>query len=161
MKTIDISGTVSVYLLFYNIKVVIYFPELTRSSLHTVYQNPSISGTHPKIGGNIQIHLFDLVINYNQLINLSSGNLTVYQYTNDNDIILRQVIPGQLCTLINNTVFVKLFASTLHQANVKYGVKMDNSFVISQSFNEPLLGISEGIWNFSTCKTFILDSFSK
>ena len=127
-----------------------------------VYQNPSLSGTYPKINETIQIqssNSYNLTINYNIQIYLSSGNLTVYQYLNDTDIILRQVVPvgqSEFCELVNNNmaISVKLFASTLHQANAKYGVKVDSNFVISQQFNEPLLGISERIWTFRTCKNF-------
>ena len=125
-----------------------------------IYQNPSINGTYPNINDKIQTHPFDLIIYFNQSVSLSNGNLTVYQYLNDNDIILRQIAPAgqsELCKLINNNtaISVKLFASTLHQANVKYGVKVDNNFAISYPLNEPLLGISERIWTFNTCKMFI------
>jgi hypothetical protein len=98
-----------------------------------------------------------LTISYNQQIKLSSGNLTVYQYSNDSDTVLRQVTPADQCKLINNNtaISVQLFNSTLNQVNTKYGVEVDNNFVTSMEFNEPLLGISESIWTFNTCKIFI------
>ncbi|CAG8677371.1 23170_t:CDS:10 [Rhizophagus irregularis] len=125
------------------------------------YQNPAISGTYPKIDGNVQIlnqinqirKPFDFIINYNRPIIPSSENIIIYQYLNDNNVILRQKIPGQsdLCQLINDTtISVKIFVSTLHQLNVKYGVKVENNFVKTQFDDEPLLGISETIWTFNT-----------
>ncbi|PKC04909.1 hypothetical protein RhiirA5_486847 [Rhizophagus irregularis] len=123
-----------------------------------IYQNPTVSETYPKINEYIQIsgtnrNPFDFIINYNKPIALSSKNIIIYQYLDDNNAILRQIIPGQseLCQLINDTtISVKIFVSTLHQLNVKYGVKVENNFVKTQFDDEPLLGISEKIWTFNT-----------
>jgi predicted methyltransferase len=85
---------------------------------------------------------------------LSNGNINIYQYLNNDDLILRQIIPGQseFCQLINKTaISIKVFVSTLHQINVKYGVKVDNNAIKILSNGEPLLGISERIWTFYSC----------
>ncbi|GES72586.1 hypothetical protein GLOIN_2v1769303 [Rhizophagus clarus] len=123
-----------------------------------IYQNPAVSGTYPKINEYIQIsstnrESFYFIINYNKPIVLSSKNIIIYQYLNDDNVILRQKIPGQsgLCQLINDTtISVKIFASTLHQLNVKYGIKVENNFIKIQFNDELLLGISEKIWTFNT-----------
>ncbi|GBC07285.1 hypothetical protein RclHR1_07360008 [Rhizophagus clarus] len=123
-----------------------------------IYQNPSINGTSPKINETIQIssttgRQLDFIINFNRQIMISSGNITIYHYLNDTDLILRQIIPGQsdFCQLYNETaILLKVFVSTLHQINVKYGVKVDNNAVKILSNEEPLLGISERIWTFYT-----------
>ena len=87
---------------------------------------------------------------------LSDGDIILYQYLNDNDVTLRQIIPGQsdLCQLAENktAILIKIFVSSLHQINAKYGVKVDNNAVKVLSNEEPLLGISETIWTFNTCK---------
>jgi hypothetical protein len=90
---------------------------------------------------------------------LSSGNITIYQYLNDKDFVLRQIVPGQsdFCQLLNETaISIKVFVSTLHQINVKYGIKVDNNAVSTLSNEEPLLGISERIWTFYTCKLLFI-----
>jgi hypothetical protein len=89
---------------------------------------------------------------------LSSGNIIIYQYLN-NSLILRQIVPGQseFCRLFNETaISIKVFDSTLHQINAKYGVKVDNNAVKIKSNEEPLLGISERIWTFNTCKLLFI-----
>ncbi|CAB4422419.1 unnamed protein product [Rhizophagus irregularis] len=125
-----------------------------------IYQNLNIQGTFPNINENIQIpsltssNSLDFIINYNKPILLSNGNLTIYQYLNES-IISRQSVSGisELCKLVNDTaVYIKIFFSTLHQINVKYGIRIDNDFVKTSLNEEPLFGISEGIWNFKTCK---------
>ncbi|GES85070.1 hypothetical protein GLOIN_2v1769303 [Rhizophagus clarus] len=122
-----------------------------------IYQNPSINGTYPKINETIKISStsrkqIDFIINYNRPIMLFYGNITLYQYLDD-DIILRQRVSGRsdLCRLFNETaVAIKIFVSALHQTNVKYGIEVDDDFVKLQSNEEPLLGISEKIWTFYT-----------
>ncbi|GBC17670.1 uncharacterized protein OCT59_003646 [Rhizophagus irregularis] len=121
-----------------------------------IYQNPSINGTYPKINETIKISStsrkqIDFIINYNKPILLFYGNITLYQYLND-DVILRQRVSGRSdhCRLFNETaVSIKIFVSALHQTNVKYGIKVDDDFVKLQSNEEPLLGISERIWTFN------------
>ncbi|PKK80479.1 hypothetical protein RhiirC2_768042 [Rhizophagus irregularis] len=123
-----------------------------------IFQNPSIEGTYPIINETIQVpsatateRQLDFIINFNKPIMLSNGNINIYQYLNNDDLILRQIIPGQseFCQLINKTaISIKVFVSALHQINVKYGVKVDNNAIKILSNGEPLLGISERIWTF-------------
>ncbi|PKC70432.1 hypothetical protein RhiirA1_391338 [Rhizophagus irregularis] len=129
---------------------------LLRGDSRFIYQNPSINGTYPKINETIKISStsrkqIDFIVNYNKPILLFYGNITLYQYLND-DVILRQRVSGRSdhCRLFNETaVSIKIFVSALHQTNVKYGIKVDDDFVKLQSNEEPLLGISERIWTFN------------
>jgi hypothetical protein len=131
---------------------------------HYIYQNPAIKEVYPKIDEIIRIPKsldltdLNLTIYYNQQIKKSIANITIYQYLNNDDIILRQVVSGldDLCKLTNDNtaISVKIFNSALHQINAKYGVKVDDNFAVSQLYKEPLLGISERIWTFNTCKFF-------
>ncbi|RIA84002.1 hypothetical protein C1645_859937 [Glomus cerebriforme] len=137
-----------------------YYPinSIDTTDSRYIYQNPSIIGTYPKIDEIVQIPSknrkpFDFIINYNKPIMTSNENIIIYQYLNDNDIILRQIIPGQseFCQLINETaISIKIFVSTLHQINAKYGIRVENNFVKIQFNEEPLLQISERIWTFNT-----------
>src|ERR1044072_19527 len=55
--------------------------------------------------------------------------------------------------MFNDTaVKFRFLASIFHQDNSKFDIKVDNDFVKSQDTKEQLLGISENVWVFTTCK---------
>ncbi len=48
------------------------------------------------------------------------------------------------------TVIVKIIKSTFNQPGEKYYVSIDNNFVKSQTYQEPLYGIKKKRWSFTT-----------
>ncbi len=75
-------------------------------------------------------------------------------------MVLKQLISGQdqnHCKINNNTISIKVLSSIFHKVNATFGtfgIKVNMNFVKSQITQEPLLGISEGLWNFTACKFF-------
>src|SRR6266542_4073068 len=126
------------------------------------YQNPNINDTYPKINDHIELPSENLrfIIYYNIPIIPSTGNLIIYQYDENNDMVLKQLISGQdqnHCKINNNTISIKVLSSIFHKVNATFGtfgIKVNKNFVKFQITQEPLLGISEGIWNFTACKLF-------
>ncbi len=123
------------------------------------YQNPNIYNTYPNINENIEANQnLQFVINYDISIILLSRDLTIYQYDEKNHTIPRQTISGlnpNYCKMLNDTaVSFKVLTSIFHQDNAKFGIRVDNNFVKSQITKEQLLGISEEIWTFTTCKYY-------
>ncbi|CAG8657932.1 12296_t:CDS:2, partial [Funneliformis caledonium] len=125
------------------------------SDYRYIFQNPNINNTSPSINDTIYLpnENLQLKINYNIPVILSTGKLTIYQYDEKDNLILRQIISGQnydYCNVLNDTVSIKILPSTFHKGYAKFGVRVDNNFVKSRKTKEPLLGISENIWTFST-----------
>ena len=59
------------------------------------------------------------------------------------------------CQSINDTtISIIVLSSAFHNINANFGIKVDNNFVKSKISQEPLIGISEGLWNFTVCKVF-------
>ncbi len=57
--------------------------------------------------------------------------------------------------MLNDTaVSFNVLASIFHQDKARFGIKVDNNFVKSQTTKEQLLGISEEIWTFTICKYY-------
>ena len=94
---------------------------------------------------------------------LSSANISIYQQSEDRSKpdLLRQTFSGgksQLCRVGSDgyTIHVQIFNSTFNQPNSTYYVSVDYNFVKSQASGEPLIGIDEKIWKFSTSNLFFL-----
>src|SRR3954454_22853575 len=123
------------------------------------YQNPNLKNTYPSINESVELPS-QIIINYNIPVTLSTGNLTIYQYDENDNIVLRQSNFGpdiRYVQMINDTtISVKALPSTFHKINAKFGIKVDNNFVKSQLTQEPLVGISERLWTFTTCKISIV-----
>src|SRR5205814_640923 len=64
--------------------------------------------------------------------------------------ILRQTTSGIQCTLDDDgkRVTVKMLDSTFSKFGLNYSIQVDNDFVKSRAYKEPLLGIREGVWTF-------------
>ncbi|CAG8617731.1 14909_t:CDS:2, partial [Cetraspora pellucida] len=88
-------------------------------------------------------------------VELSSGNISIYQTDNNQNDVLRQRTSGKntaFCSISDDglTVTVKALDSTFSKPNTMFYVKVDNNFVRSSAFREPLIGIGERIWKFNT-----------
>ncbi|CAG8567617.1 8299_t:CDS:2 [Dentiscutata erythropus] len=132
------------------------------------FNNPAILFTQPEqnktlislsSGENININ-----ITFFTPISLSTGNLTIYQVINESNYLLRQIYPASNCILIqnNNTaVSCKVLPSTFNRIDRIYTISLDDNFVRTLSFNEPLNGIKRDVWqlrNHSTKATLKLNT---
>ncbi|GES92184.1 hypothetical protein GLOIN_2v1869233 [Rhizophagus clarus] len=120
------------------------------------YQNILITNTYPPIGQSISVRETDpLTITYAVPIVLSNGTITIFQSNgSSNPGIVRQTINGlnnqEYVTINNNTVSVTIIESTFNNPGSTYYVMIENTFVSSQLYNEPLPGLSNNIWHFTT-----------
>ncbi|CAG8524244.1 9186_t:CDS:2 [Funneliformis mosseae] len=149
---------------FWTLRVFNYYFTIDYFSLNTIdssdyrymIQNPNVNNTSPSINETIYLpnDNLQLKIFYNIPIIISTGNLTIYQYDEEDNLSLRQIISGQNfyddCEVQNDTVLINILPSTFHKGNANFSVRVDNNFVKSRKTQEPLLGISEKIWRFST-----------
>ncbi|RIA85737.1 hypothetical protein C1645_808122, partial [Glomus cerebriforme] len=124
------------------------------------YENPIIQSTKPAIGEVIDSSIEEIIVVYNIPVRLSSANVSIFQKSGEKyePDLLRQTISGdsRLCFVGNDnfTVHIPVFGSTFSQSNASYYITIDNDFVMSQKINEPLIGIPENIWMFSTDPSF-------
>ncbi|RGB34263.1 hypothetical protein C1646_760736 [Rhizophagus diaphanus] len=130
-------------------------PELNNQG--AVYDNPVIESTMPAVNEvSIDSSTKKITIKYTIPIKFSTANISIFQLNDDpyKPRLLRQTFSGdsKLCTIgsDNHTVHIPIFRSTFNQPNSSYYVAVENNFVISQARNEPLLGITEKTWMFST-----------
>ncbi|CAG8523492.1 3413_t:CDS:10 [Paraglomus occultum] len=116
------------------------------------YDNPTINATYPKTGETIPTDTKTFSIVYNIPVVSSVGNISIYQAT-DNGDILREEISGQseyVSISNNNTVFIQVLDSTFNQPNTNYYVIVGSNFVKSEKFGEALAGINKNVWYFNT-----------
>ncbi|KAF0395551.1 hypothetical protein F8M41_010214 [Gigaspora margarita] len=134
--------------------VVSDLPKFTKNR-DNGYSNVLINITNPKIGGIIPTTTQNIAISFYDPVDLSAGNVSIYQTDNNNNDILRQVVSGKnpnFCSISDDglTVNIKVLDSTFSKPNSMFYVKVDNNFVKSRAFKEPLIGIKERIWKFNT-----------
>ncbi|PKK64079.1 hypothetical protein RhiirC2_811632 [Rhizophagus irregularis] len=132
-------------------------PLLRLNNKGAEYNNPVIESTMPAVNGvSIDSSTKEITIKYTIPIKLSTANISIFQLNIDpyKPSLLRQTFSGnsKLCTIgsDNHTVHIPIFRSTFNQPDSSYYVAVENNFVISQARNEPLLGINEKTWIFST-----------
>ncbi|GBC03646.1 hypothetical protein RclHR1_05230008 [Rhizophagus clarus] len=127
------------------------------------YYNPQINATFPVINGIIPTGTSQIFIQYKEPVQLSSGNISVFIYSNSiptDPIYLRQVYSGQsgYCILSENrkTVMVKIFTSTFNQPLTSYSVIIDDNFVKIKETGEAIKGIEANVWVFRTDSSVVL-----
>ncbi|CAG8486411.1 17279_t:CDS:10 [Dentiscutata heterogama] len=79
-------------------------------------------------------------------------NTNVISITFQEQISLTCDVNTKKCSTNNNTVSLEAFPSTFNDPSGQYFIQMDNNFVKSAIYNEPLLGIEPNIWTFQTAK---------
>ncbi|CAB4491086.1 uncharacterized protein OCT59_013298 [Rhizophagus irregularis] len=120
------------------------------------YGNIFISNTTPAIYDSIPARETNpLKITYTIPIVLSNGTITIFQSNgSSNPGIVRQTINGlnqKYVTFNNNTVSIDIIESTFNIPDTTYYVMIENNFVSSLLYNEPLPGLSSNIiWSFTT-----------
>jgi hypothetical protein len=118
------------------------------------YGNPGIQSTSPAINSVIPVDLNNISITYDQPAAISGKNITIYQKENGMSL-LRQRIPGNEIRDVqysddHRTISFNVFPSTFNQAETDYFVIVDDDAVKSLESNQPLLGVEENVWRFTT-----------
>lgn len=121
------------------------------------YSNFQVNTTNPQINSTISTSTNNITITYFKPVELSSGNILIYQVEDSGDI-LRQTVNGiasnNYCSISDDelTVTVKVIKSAFSKPGGKFYIKVDNNFVKDKAHREPLRGITENIWKFNTGK---------
>lgn len=121
------------------------------------YSNVHINTTFPRIDDNIPTFTDKITITYNEPVELSTGNISIYQF-GDSGSVLRQYVSGidgnGFCSISDDGLIVTIdvIKSTFSKPLGKFYVKTDNNFVRNKAYKEPLIGIYENIWKFNTCR---------
>ncbi|CAG8498268.1 hypothetical protein C2G38_2254183 [Gigaspora rosea] len=118
------------------------------------YQNFQINSSYPEINSTVPSNISSITITYYDQVDLSDGNITIYQIIDSDNTNIRQVVSGnnnQFCALSSDgkSVIVNVIPSTFNSPGNQYFVQVDNNFVKSRSLKEPLLGITLRIWQFT------------
>ncbi|CAB4484235.1 unnamed protein product [Rhizophagus irregularis] len=122
------------------------------------YGNMFIRDTSPTIQQTITARETNpLKITYTIPIVFSIGTITIFQSNgSSNPGIVRQTINGlnnqNYVTFDNDTVSIDIIESTFNNPDSTYYVMIENNFVSTLSYNEPLPGLYSNIWSFTTCK---------
>ncbi|RHZ84118.1 hypothetical protein Glove_85g122 [Diversispora epigaea] len=125
------------------------------------YSNLLIDSTSPSINASIPnisnlTDMGNITITYIQPVELSDGNIWIYRIDNSvTQNVTRQFVNANnndFCSVSDNglTLTVKVIRSTFSYPNSQFYVKVDNNFVRSKVYGEPLKGINDNIWNFNT-----------
>ncbi|RHZ76703.1 hypothetical protein Glove_194g33 [Diversispora epigaea] len=125
------------------------------------YSNHLVDSTSPPINANISnisnsTDMGSITITYYDRVELSDGNIWIYRI--DNSVaqnVTRQFVNGnnnEFCFISADglTVTVRVIRSTFNFPNSQFYIKVDNNFVKSKVYSEPLMGINDNIWNFDT-----------
>ncbi|CAG8491957.1 1766_t:CDS:2, partial [Gigaspora rosea] len=133
----------------------IYSIDLPKSRNDNGYDNPNIISTFPKTNNNsiIPENIHHIRITFSSNISMSLNNLTIYHLdSSTNKLNLRKFYSGnsECNILFNNSLSCNVTSSIFNQWNATYIIVMDNNFVMFSSTNEPMYGIEEYRWNFTT-----------
>ncbi|CAG8527326.1 6540_t:CDS:2 [Funneliformis mosseae] len=117
------------------------------------YENFHIDSTSPIINDTVTaLDTDSLTIKYYNEVEFSVGHIKIFQ----EDGTIRQKIPG-INELVNysvdgnkTTVNIKLLDCTLNQPGSRYYVSIENNFVKSRVYQEPLYGVKDHVWTFTT-----------
>ncbi|CAG8511212.1 25680_t:CDS:10 [Gigaspora margarita] len=116
-------------------------------------QLPSLS---PYNGSkNLTLNANSINITNHDPIKLNKGNLYIYQSTINGSKTLRQLINTKSCNLGNGcsvsgkVVTLKVLDCTFNDPNAQYYIEVDNDFIKSSIYNEPILGIDPNKWTFN------------
>ncbi|RHZ74550.1 hypothetical protein Glove_221g77 [Diversispora epigaea] len=125
------------------------------------YSNLLVDSTYPSINVSIPnisnlTDMGNIRITYYLPVELSDRNIWIYRIDDSsNNNVTRQFVNGnndEFCSISDNglTVTIKVIRSTFSDPNSQFYVKVDNNFVRSKVYGEPLMGINDNIWNFYT-----------
>ncbi|CAI2174843.1 8703_t:CDS:2 [Funneliformis geosporum] len=108
------------------------------------YENFKVDSTVPQISDTIKPTQNLVQINFFDPITLSSGNITIYKLEESGKRLLRQRTVGlneDFVSLDDDySVKINVIESTFNRPG-NYTIEVDNNFVKSKDFNEPLNGV--------------------
>ncbi|CAG8517855.1 8152_t:CDS:2 [Funneliformis mosseae] len=117
------------------------------------YNNFHIASTTPSIDDMIPSDLEFLNIKYYNKVELSNGNITIFQ----DDGNIRQTTSGINGRYVSygddTTIKVAILKSTFNQPGRRYYVSIDNNSVKDKIYQEPLYGVNDHVWSFTTTQT--------
>ncbi|KAF0467607.1 hypothetical protein F8M41_025973 [Gigaspora margarita] len=130
----------------------ILLPKVLESRDHG-FGNLEINQIFPSINGKVDSSYTTINITFYDPVMLSNdpqhGYLIIYKTSDTN--VFRQKIPptSDYCqiSLDGKTININVLTSTFNEYNQSYYVRMDNNFVKSRIYQEPLKGINDRIWN--------------
>ncbi|CAG8444121.1 4447_t:CDS:10 [Acaulospora morrowiae] len=131
-------------------------PNISMSDGTSIYFLPDfIVSTYPPIGGLIPLRLNSINITYKQPVTFSTGNIKVFQLSGAyGESLLRQAYSASsgYCNQTTDflTITCQVLGSTFNQPDATYYVVVESDFVRINSTSEPLLGILEMVWRFTT-----------
>lgn len=120
------------------------------------YSNVHIIEANPRINSRILTSSStDISIKYDESVTLSTGNISVFLVDESGTGKLRQIVNAgnsKHCRLSEDglTVNVTVIKSTFSKPETQYYIKIYNNFVKNQLYGEPLLGIPDNIWYFTS-----------
>ncbi|CAG8545645.1 4738_t:CDS:2 [Funneliformis mosseae] len=119
------------------------------------YSNVHIDTTEPPIQSTISSSLKQISITYYDAVDLSDGKVSIYQINDGGQEVLKQFVSGtnpKYCQISEDghVVTINIIESTFSHGGSTFYVTMDNNFVKSNAFKEPLIGLRDKIWTFST-----------
>ncbi|RHZ82310.1 hypothetical protein Glove_109g321 [Diversispora epigaea] len=124
------------------------------TDLENDYSNFQVKSTSPSINTNISTSTKNITITYYEPVELSYGNISIYQIDNSDNNIIREFFMGvnSFCSISDDelTVTVNVIQSTFSNPNSQFYVKVDNNFVRSKAYKESIMGINDNIWKFNT-----------
>jgi len=104
------------------------------------------------------------LVKYYEPVELSDGNITILQSNGGGHDIVRQIVFLNSIQHENyirisdedpTTVNITILDSTFNVPDETYYVLIDNNFVKSQIYKEPLYGLNEEVWTFKTRRDLI------
>ncbi|KAF0552586.1 hypothetical protein F8M41_021652 [Gigaspora margarita] len=127
------------------------------------YGNFYVNTTYPrKDSDNLEVNCNKINITFQDPVSFADGNLSIYQISNQGDI-LRQIINSKNCNNCianDNAVTLFIYDSTFNVPGAKYYIQMDNKFVQNSIYDEAILGIDPYMWIFQTANVDISQSSS-
>ncbi|CAG8725861.1 2556_t:CDS:10, partial [Cetraspora pellucida] len=119
----------------------------------TGYGNLHVNTTYPQIGvSNLTVNTLRISITYQVPIALNDGNLFIYQNLDGNSI-LRLKINARTwtqCNVSGNVITIDVLNCTFNDPLGSYYIEVDNYFIKSSEYNEPIMGIYPNVWTFAT-----------
>ncbi|RHZ82399.1 hypothetical protein Glove_109g262 [Diversispora epigaea] len=110
------------------------------TDLNDDYLNFQVNSTSPSIDAIISTSTKNITITYHEPVELSNGNISIYQIDNSGNNIIRQFFKGvnSFCSISDDglTVTVNVIKCTF--------------IVRSKAYRESIMGIYDNIWKFNT-----------
>ncbi|CAG8627461.1 33263_t:CDS:2 [Racocetra persica] len=108
----------------------------------------------PRLASYNALNTEEISITFHDRVSFSfsDANLTIYQRINQTNIV-RQLINAKICnkcTASDKVITLGVFKCTFNDPSGHYFIQMDNNFVKSSEYGEPMLGIDSDMWTFQT-----------